>query len=169
MAERVAQLQDLVMEQAENIWTSISVIEQFSEPYIFKEIERRKVKLSKKERLKMRLEAEKMKEKNDKEHVEKNVNENVKDEKPSIDYPYHFAKRVTEVAKDINTLIDSLPDDSLLSPDLQVKSLKRFEEENMKLAKQLEEQVLQGENLLEKIRISSNFLSSENLKTFFPE
>lgn len=123
MADRITQLQDLVTQQAENILASVSCIEKQAEPYIFPEIERRKPKLSKKEKQLLKLQTEKNAEK---EAVNEEMGNNERKTEKQIDYPSHFAKKIAEVAIDINTLIDSLPDDSLISPELQVGILIQY-------------------------------------------
>lgn len=62
-----------------------------------------------------------------------------------------FATIITRCAKDIDQLIDSLPNDES-SPELQVQSLQMLEEENRLEAERLEEVVKKGEELLEKIQ-----------------
>lgn len=67
------------------------------------------------------------------------------------DYPKLFAKLIARCAKDIDTLIESLPsDESTL--ELQIESLRDLEEENNKAAYQLELIVQRGEHLLEQIQ-----------------
>ncbi|KAG8328526.1 Mediator of RNA polymerase II transcription subunit 21 [Homalodisca vitripennis] len=73
------------------------------------------------------------------------------DPQPEEDYPKLFASLIARCAKDIDTLIDSLPsDESTL--ELQIESLRELEEENNRAADQLEEIVQHGERLLEKIQ-----------------
>ncbi|CAG9809959.1 unnamed protein product [Chironomus riparius] len=67
------------------------------------------------------------------------------------DYAQLFATIITRCAKDIDQLIDSLPNDES-SPELQVQSLQMLEEENRLEAERLEEVVKKGEELLEKIQ-----------------
>ncbi|XP_045453881.1 mediator of RNA polymerase II transcription subunit 21-like [Melitaea cinxia] len=67
------------------------------------------------------------------------------------DYAMLFATLISRCAKDIDTLIESLPSEDS-STDLQVQSLRRLEAENKEAAEQLEEVVRQGEILLEKIQ-----------------
>lgn len=62
-----------------------------------------------------------------------------------------FATLISRCAKDIDTLIESLPSEES-STELQVQSLRRLEAENKEAAEQLEEVVRQGEILLEKIQ-----------------
>lgn len=70
---------------------------------------------------------------------------------PEEDYPKLFATLIARCAKDIDTLIDSLPSDESTF-ELQLESLKVLEDENTKAADQLEEIVQRGEVLLEKIQ-----------------
>ncbi|XP_050353609.1 mediator of RNA polymerase II transcription subunit 21 [Nymphalis io] len=67
------------------------------------------------------------------------------------DYAMLFATLISRCAKDIDTLIESLPSEES-STELQVQSLRRLEAENKEAAEQLEEVVRQGEILLEKIQ-----------------
>lgn len=67
------------------------------------------------------------------------------------DYAMLFATYISRCAKDIDTLIESLPSEES-STELQVQSLKRLEAENKEAAEKLEEVVRQGEILLEKIQ-----------------
>ncbi|XP_045770245.1 mediator of RNA polymerase II transcription subunit 21 [Maniola jurtina] len=67
------------------------------------------------------------------------------------DYALLFATLISRCAKDIDTLIESLPSEES-STELQVQSLRRLEAENKEAAEQLEEVVRQGEILLEKIQ-----------------
>ncbi|XP_045453985.1 mediator of RNA polymerase II transcription subunit 21-like [Melitaea cinxia] len=67
------------------------------------------------------------------------------------DYAMLFATLISRCAKDIDTLIESLPSEDS-STDMQVQSLRRLEAENKEAAEQLEEVVRQGEILLEKIQ-----------------
>ncbi|KAL0818139.1 hypothetical protein ABMA28_008663 [Loxostege sticticalis] len=67
------------------------------------------------------------------------------------DYAVLFATLISRCAKDIDTLIESLPSEES-SAELQVQSLRRLEAENKEAAEQLEEVVRQGEILLEKIQ-----------------
>ncbi|XP_063368323.1 mediator of RNA polymerase II transcription subunit 21 [Cydia fagiglandana] len=67
------------------------------------------------------------------------------------DYALLFATLISRCAKDIDTLIESLPSEES-STELQVQSLRRLEAENKEAAERLEEAVRQGEILLEKIQ-----------------
>lgn len=62
-----------------------------------------------------------------------------------------FAQLISRSAKDIDTLIESLPNEDS-STELQNQSLKRLEIENQEAAERLEEIVLKGEMLLGKIQ-----------------
>ncbi|KAI9575721.1 mediator of RNA polymerase II transcription subunit 21 [Glossina fuscipes] len=67
------------------------------------------------------------------------------------DYAQLFAQLISRSAKDIDTLIESLPNEDS-STELQNQSLKRLEIENQEAAERLEEIVLKGEVLLGKIQ-----------------
>ncbi|XP_017038756.1 mediator of RNA polymerase II transcription subunit 21 [Drosophila ficusphila] len=70
---------------------------------------------------------------------------------PQEDYAQLFAQLIARCAKDIDTLIESLPNEDS-SIELQNSSLKRLEFENQQTAHNLEEVVKKGELLLEKIQ-----------------
>jgi len=74
-----------------------------------------------------------------------------KQPKPEEDYCQIFATLIAKTAKDIDVLIDSLPNEDSY-PELQEASIKRLDEENKEAAKRLEEVVQKGEILLEQIR-----------------
>lgn len=57
------------------------------------------------------------------------------------DYAVLFAQLISRCAKDIDTLIESLPSEES-STELQVQSLRRLEAENKEAAEQLEEVTL---------------------------
>lgn len=67
------------------------------------------------------------------------------------DYALLFAQLISRCAKDIDTLIESLPNEDS-STELQNQSLKRLELENQEAAERLEEIALKGELLLGKIQ-----------------
>lgn len=67
------------------------------------------------------------------------------------DYAQLFAQLISRCAKDIDTLIESLPNEDS-STELQNQSLKRLELENQEAAERLEEIALKGELLLGKIQ-----------------
>ncbi|XP_017140983.1 mediator of RNA polymerase II transcription subunit 21 isoform X2 [Drosophila miranda] len=70
---------------------------------------------------------------------------------PQEDYAQLFAQLIARCAKDIDTLIESLPNEDS-SIELQNSSLKRLEMENQETALDLEKVVQKGELLLEKIQ-----------------
>ncbi|KAH8241707.1 hypothetical protein KR032_001612 [Drosophila birchii] len=70
---------------------------------------------------------------------------------PQEDYAQLFAQLIARCAKDIDTLIESLPNEDS-SIELQNSSLKRLEMENQETALQLEVVVQKGELLLEEIQ-----------------
>lgn len=67
------------------------------------------------------------------------------------DYAHLFATLIARNAKDIDTLIESLPNEES-SAELQVASLRKLEQENQEAGQRLEEVVRRGEALLEKIQ-----------------
>lgn len=75
-----------------------------------------------------------------------------------------FATLITRCAKDIDLLIDSLPNDDS-SPELQVQSLQTLENENRKESEGLEEVVKKGEDLLEKIQAALSEIAKHMIDT----
>lgn len=75
-----------------------------------------------------------------------------------------FATLITRCAKDIDLLIDSLPNDDS-SPELQVQSLQILENENRKESEGLEEVVKKGEDLLEKIQAALSEIAKHMIDT----
>ncbi|KAJ4445280.1 mediator of RNA polymerase II transcription subunit 21 [Periplaneta americana] len=67
------------------------------------------------------------------------------------DYAHLFATLIARCAKDIDVLIESLPNEDS-STDLQVASLRRLEQDNKEAGERLEEVVRRGEVLLEQIQ-----------------
>ncbi|GLH03971.1 hypothetical protein R5R35_003804 [Gryllus longicercus] len=67
------------------------------------------------------------------------------------DYAHLFATLIARCAKDIDVLIDSLPNEDS-STELQVQSLRRLEQDNREAGERLEEVVRRGEALLEQIQ-----------------
>ncbi|XP_054259751.1 mediator of RNA polymerase II transcription subunit 21-like [Macrosteles quadrilineatus] len=67
------------------------------------------------------------------------------------DYAHLFASLIAKTAKDIDTLIESLPNEES-STELQMASLRRLEQDNQEAAERLEEVVHRGETLLGKIQ-----------------
>lgn len=69
-------------------------------------------------------------------------------------------------AKDIDTLIESLPNEDS-SQELQVQSLRRLEAENQQAAEKLEEVVRKGELLLEKIQSALSDIAQSQIESKF--
>ncbi|XP_001607813.1 mediator of RNA polymerase II transcription subunit 21 [Nasonia vitripennis] len=78
------------------------------------------------------------------------------------DYAALFATLIARCAKDIDTLIDSLPSEES-SQELQVASLSRLEQENQEAAEQLEDVVRQGEALLQRIQAALQDIAQSQL------
>lgn len=81
---------------------------------------------------------------------------------PQEDYAQLFAQLIARCAKDIDTLIESLPNEDS-SIELQNSSLKRLEIENQETAEQLEHVVQKGELLLEKIQTALEDIAQAQL------
>ncbi|XP_055923346.1 mediator of RNA polymerase II transcription subunit 21 [Eupeodes corollae] len=78
------------------------------------------------------------------------------------DFAQLFAQLISRCAKDIDTLIESLPNEDN-STELQNQSLKRLEVENQESSERLEEIVHKGELLLEKIQIALEDIAQAQL------
>ncbi|KAK0087932.1 hypothetical protein PV325_013708 [Microctonus aethiopoides] len=78
------------------------------------------------------------------------------------DYAALFATLIARCAKDIDTLIESLPSEES-SQELQVASLSRLEQENIEAGEQLEEVVRQGEALLQRIQAALQDIAQSQL------
>lgn len=122
MAERLTQLQDCVNLQAENFCNSIGILQQYAQPSFFPEFEKSA-------------------------SAKATSNQNGSNE----DYSQLFASLIAKTAKEIDLLIDSLPNDES-SPELQAAHLRTLEQENRETAAKLEESVKRGEKLLEQIQ-----------------
>ncbi|EZA50564.1 hypothetical protein DMN91_003658 [Ooceraea biroi] len=81
---------------------------------------------------------------------------------PQEDYAALFANLIARCAKDIDTLIESLPSEES-SQELQVASLSRLEQENQQAGEQLEEVVRQGEALLQRIQVALQDIAQSQL------
>ncbi|XP_012273709.1 mediator of RNA polymerase II transcription subunit 21 [Orussus abietinus] len=81
---------------------------------------------------------------------------------PQEDYAALFATLIARCAKDIDTLIESLPSEES-SQELQVASLSRLEQENQEAGEQLEEIVRQGEALLQRIQAALQDIAQSQL------
>lgn len=80
----------------------------------------------------------------------------------SLDYAALFATLIARCAKDIDTLIESLPSEES-SQEIQVASLSRLEQENQEAGEQLEEVVRQGESLLQRIQAALQDIAQSQL------
>lgn len=128
MTDRLTQLQEAVNCQAENLCNAIGVLQQSAPASPFLEFERAQEK------------------------EEQNFNNNInKQQPPTEDYPQLFAQYIVRTAKDIDVLIDSLPNEEL-TPEFQAASLRLLENNNVKAATDLEEAFHRCEELLDKVR-----------------
>ncbi|KAG4067994.1 hypothetical protein HA402_010680 [Bradysia odoriphaga] len=78
------------------------------------------------------------------------------------DYAQLFSTLISRCAKDIDTLIDSLPNEDS-SQELQIQSLKTLEQQNQEAAERLEEVIRKGESLLEKIQTALGDIAQAQL------
>ncbi|XP_053671105.1 mediator of RNA polymerase II transcription subunit 21 [Anopheles nili] len=134
MADRLTQLQDTVNQQAEHFCNSIGILQQCSVPSKFAGFERTGSQTPQQQ-------------------VQQQQQE---------DYPQLFSTLISRCAKDIDTLIESLPSEES-SIELQVQSLQRLETENKESAEKLEEIVRKGELLLEKIQAALSDIAQSQL------
>ncbi|RWS25765.1 mediator of RNA polymerase II transcription subunit 21-like protein [Leptotrombidium deliense] len=135
MADRLTQLQDYVNQQAENFCNSIGILQQFAPPSFFAEFEK----------------------------TAKNSTAAPNSQPNSEDFAQMFATLIARTAKDIDILIDSLPNDES-TPELQASHLRRLELENQEAAQRLEETVKRGEKLLEQIQKALQDIAECQLK-----
>uniref|UniRef100_A0A182JJ77 Mediator of RNA polymerase II transcription subunit 21 n=2 Tax=Anopheles atroparvus TaxID=41427 RepID=A0A182JJ77_ANOAO len=133
MADRLTQLQDTVNQQAEHFCNSIGILQQCSVPSKFAGFER-----------------------TGSQTPQQQV------QQPPEDFPQLFSTLISRCAKDIDTLIESLPSEES-SIELQVQSLQRLESENKESAEKLEEIVRKGELLLEKIQAALSDIAQSQL------
>ncbi|XP_031623066.1 mediator of RNA polymerase II transcription subunit 21 [Contarinia nasturtii] len=80
------------------------------------------------------------------------------------DYAQLFSTLISRCAKDIDTLIESLPNEDS-SQELQAQSLRRLEIENQEAAKRLEEIVDRGQKTLEKIQAALSDIAQAQLES----
>lgn len=74
-----------------------------------------------------------------------------------------FAAAITRTAQDIDTLIESLPNQEY-TPEMQNESLRRLEEENKRSAERLAKVVEEGEALLQDIQESLRQICDSQLR-----
>ncbi|XP_050071465.1 mediator of RNA polymerase II transcription subunit 21 [Anopheles maculipalpis] len=137
MADRLTQLQDTVNQQAEHFCNSIGILQQCSIPSKFAGFER-----------------------TGSQTPQQQVQQ--QQQQQQEDYPQLFSTLISRCAKDIDTLIESLPSEES-SIELQVQSLQRLEAENKESAEKLEEIVRKGELLLEKIQAALSDIAQSQL------
>ncbi|XP_063697706.1 mediator of RNA polymerase II transcription subunit 21 [Culicoides brevitarsis] len=82
------------------------------------------------------------------------------------DFAQLFSTLIVKCAKDIDTLIESLPNEDS-SQELQVQSLRRLEVENQAAAERLEEVVRKGEMLLEQIQSALSDIAQSQIESKF--
>lgn len=81
----------------------------------------------------------------------------------SEDHTALFAQLIARNAKDIEVLIESLPNEES-SVELQSESLKKLEEENAEAAQKLENVVKQGEEILKEIQAALHDIAQAQLE-----
>ncbi|XP_026465505.1 mediator of RNA polymerase II transcription subunit 21-like [Ctenocephalides felis] len=140
MSDRLTQLQDLVNQQADNFCNAIGVLQQNSTPTKFSSSDR-----------------------NDSQTPNQAPNQQQSQE----DYTQLFSTLISRCAKDIDTLIESLPNEDS-STELQNNSLRVLETENQEAADRLEKMVARGELLLEKIQSALRHIAQAQLDMQIP-
>ncbi|KAF0296737.1 Mediator of RNA polymerase II transcription subunit 21 [Amphibalanus amphitrite] len=83
---------------------------------------------------------------------------------PAEDYAQLFATLIGRKAKDIDTLIDSLPSEDS-STELQLSALELLERENEAAGQRLREVVSRGEQLLQRIQEALHDIAQSQLDT----
>ncbi|CAG0887608.1 unnamed protein product [Cyprideis torosa] len=136
MADRLTQLQDAVNAQAENLTNAIGILQQEATPSPFTGFER----------------------------GASSGKSNSASSGSSEDLAQVFARIISRTAKDIDTLIDSLPSEDLTG-ELQSESLRVLEDENRGSARQLRESVTRGEQLLARIQAALHDISHSQLSS----
>jgi len=79
------------------------------------------------------------------------------------DHTQLFAQLIARTAKDIEVLIESLPNEES-SVELQSASLQKLEEENLEAANKLEDVVKQGESTLKEIQAALHDIAQAQIE-----
>ncbi|RZF40571.1 hypothetical protein LSTR_LSTR013285 [Laodelphax striatellus] len=167
MADRLTQLQDLINQQAEYFCNSIGILQQFSTPSKFSGFDRSGggggggaggctpssvgggggggVLAN--------------------QNNQNQANQQLQTNQASNqdDYATLFATLIARTAKDIDVIIESLPNDDS-STELQIASLRLLEQENQEAAERLEEVVRRGEVLLEQVQAALADIAQSQLE-----
>ncbi|KAI5696353.1 mediator of RNA polymerase II transcription subunit 21-like isoform X2 [Diaphorina citri] len=80
------------------------------------------------------------------------------------DYAHLFATLISRCARDIDALIESLPNEDSTT-ELQLASLRKLEQDNQGAAERLEDTVRRGELLLEQIQAALTDIAQSQLET----
>ncbi|XP_022905576.1 mediator of RNA polymerase II transcription subunit 21 [Onthophagus taurus] len=84
-------------------------------------------------------------------------------QQPQEDYVQLFTTLIARCSKDIDTLIESLPSEES-STEMQLQSLRILENENQEAARNLEEIVAKGQDLLEQIQAALSDIAQAQLE-----
>lgn len=134
MADRLTQLQDLVNQQAEHFCNSLGVLQQHAPPSHFPGFDRG------------------------------GGGKTPQQQQPQEDFEQLFAKLIARTAKDIDVLIDSLPNEDSTG-ELQAGSFRALEQENQESADNLQGIVKKGETLLAEIQSALADIAHKQLET----
>ncbi|XP_019617318.1 PREDICTED: mediator of RNA polymerase II transcription subunit 21-like [Branchiostoma belcheri] len=134
MADRLTQLQDAVHQMGEHFCNSIGILQQCAPASNFTDFDKSAAPV-------------------DKDQVA-----------TQEEYTQLFAQLIARTAKDIDVLIDSLPNEESTA-ELQAQSLQRLEQDNQDAARKLEDVVRRGEVLLEQIQKALSEIAETQLKT----
>lgn len=135
MADRLTQLQDAVNSQADNFCNSIGILQQVSQP----------ASLSGGHGGGAR------------------AGTGAANNQDTTDHTQLFAQMIARTAKDIEVLIESLPNEES-TQDLQAAGLAQLETESELAGEQLAETVKQGERLLSSIQAALHDIASKQLE-----
>jgi mediator of RNA polymerase II transcription subunit 21 len=147
MADRLTQLQDAVNMQSENFCNSIGVLQQYAQPSFFPEFDK---------------------------SAKSGTNPGTggtgaggaaggANQPQNEDFAQLFAQLIARTAKEIDSLIESLPSEESTA-DLQAAHLRRLEDENQEAARRLEDTVKRGEKLLDQIQQALQDIAKAQLK-----
>lgn len=138
MTDRLTQLQDAVNMQAEHLCNALGVLQLNAPPSIFTD-------------LPDRINPEQQQSQQQQQPQPSQTQQQITPDQEAENYPKLFAQLIVRTAKDIDVLIDSLPNEDS-TPELQAASLRRLEIDNQESSAKISEAVNKCEELLSEIR-----------------